>query len=261
MTTTEGAPCCADHDHTGHDHAPSGADLVQGLIRGLSLLALLIPVLALALVLASLAAAPTTPLPLLVGLAVGGFQLLFTLITSLVVTRMRVRLVVNPGLLAFRSGIEEALRVGAVLLAYVLWPLEDRGPLGLWVGLGAALAWLIVATVQTISTRRRLATPSLWGKEAVATLLTERVSARSTVLMRLIDVLATALFQIGATMLVCLAPMMVIGTFVLSFASSMATLMLQRRSPATRSRSAWAYAPLALGALTLALALLGMTTA
>ncbi len=46
MTETPNAAeqCCSDpHDHTGHDHPPTGADLVQDLVRSLSVLALLIP--------------------------------------------------------------------------------------------------------------------------------------------------------------------------------------------------------------------------
>lgn len=259
MTTTEGASCCADHDHT-HDHGPTGAEIVQGLIRGMSVLALLIPAIAVVLVVASLAAAPTTPLPLLVGLALGGFQLLVTVLISVFVSRTKVSLLVNPGLLAVRSAAEEALRVAAVLLALVLWPLELHGRLGVWLGLGAALVWLGVSTMQTISTRKRLATPSMWGKEAIATLLQERISPRSAVLMRLLDVIGTALFQIGATVLVTLAPVMAVGTFVLSLATGMSTLILQRRPGAERSRSPWAYAPLGIGLLTVTLAVLAVST-
>lgn len=253
MTTTEGASCCADHDHT-HDHGPTGADIVQGLIRGMSVLALLIPALGIILLLAGLALAPSTPLPLLLGIALGGFQLLVTIAMTLLLTRRRVALVVHPGLLALRSLLEEGLRVLAVLGALTLWSLEPHGRLGVWVGLGAAVVWLGMATVQTVSTRRRLATPSLWGREAIATLLQERISPRAAVLMRLLDVAGIALFQIGATVMVALAPVMAVCTVVLSVATGLSTLILQRRPGAERVRSPWAYAPLGIGVLTCVLA-------
>ena len=106
---------------------------------------------------------------------------------------------------------------------------------------------------------RRISRPSEWSKQAVATLLSERVTPRSTVLMRLLDVLGTVLFQLGATVLVILAPVMVVGTAVLSIGSGLATLVLQRRTPAERLRSPWAYAPFIIGVLTLGLAVLGLT--
>ncbi|WP_228019277.1 hypothetical protein [Brachybacterium epidermidis] len=50
---------CADpHDHTGHDHPPTGADVVRDLVRGLSVLALVLPALGLVLLLAILPLAP-----------------------------------------------------------------------------------------------------------------------------------------------------------------------------------------------------------
>ncbi|MDN6399678.1 MAG: hypothetical protein L0K01_04380, partial [Brachybacterium sp.] len=52
------------HDHTGHDHPPTGADLVRDLVKGLSIQALLIPVMAVVLLLAILPFAPLTPVPL-----------------------------------------------------------------------------------------------------------------------------------------------------------------------------------------------------
>ena len=145
------------------------------------------------------------------------------------------------------------------LLALLLWPDDARSELGVWLGAGAALVWLALATAQTVSTRLRISRPSEWSKQAVATLLSERVTPRSTVLMRLLDVLGTVLFQLGATVLVILAPVMVVGTAVLSIGSGLATLVLQRRTPAERLRSPWAYAPFIIGVLTLGLAVLGLT--
>ncbi|WP_193104334.1 hypothetical protein [Brachybacterium sp. FME24] len=266
MTDTDGTPgptdphCADPHDHTGHDHPPTGADLVQDLVKGLSILALVIPVLAVVLLLAILPLAPTSPVVLLLGIALGAAHLGSLVVTSLFVARTRTQLAVNPGLLAVRSAVEEALRVAAVLLALVLWPADIRAELGVWVGAGAALVWLTLATAQTISTRRRIARPSDWSKDAISTLLAERVGARSAVVMRLLDVIGTLTFQVGATVLVILSPVLAIGTVVLSIGSGLSTLVLQRRSPAERARSAWAYAPLAIGVLTLALASLGLIT-
>src|SRR5699024_8128557 len=97
--------------------------------------------------------------------------------------------------------------------------------------------WLTLATAQTVATRRRIARPSAWSEEAVGTLLAQRVGARSTTLMRLLDVIGTVCFHVGATVLVILSPMLVIGTAVLSVASGLSTLVLQRRPPADRSAS------------------------
>lgn len=261
MTATPQAAAngCADpHDHTGHDHSPTGADVVRDLVRGLSVLALVLPVLGVVLLVAILPLAPSSALVLALGLALGAAQLLILVGTSLFVARTRARLAVNPAVMAVRSAAEEALRLTAALLALVLWPQDARAELGVWLGAGAALVWLALATAQTVSTRRRIARPSAWATQAVSTLLSGRVTARSTVVMRLLDVLGTLLFQVGATVLVILAPIMVVGTTVLSIGSGLATLVQQRRSPAERSRSPWVLAPLGIGVLALGLAVLGM---
>jgi hypothetical protein len=246
------------HDHTGHDHPPTGAELVRDLVKGLSIQALLIPVLGVVLLLAILPFAPLSPVPLLLGIALGAAHLIALVATSLFVARTRVQLAVNPGLLAVRSVVEELLRVAAVLLAILLWPADLRSELGIWVGAGCALVWLALATAQTITTRRRIARPGEWSEEAVATLLAHRVGARSTVLMRLLDVAGAAMFHVGATVLVILSPVLVIGTVVLSIGIGLSTLVLHRRPPAERSRSPWAYAPVGLGLLTLVLASFGL---
>jgi hypothetical protein len=59
--------------------------------------------------------------------------------------------------------------------------------------------------------------------------------------------------------LVFLAPVMVVGTMVLSIATGLSTLVLQRHDLAERSRSWWAFAPAGVGALTLGLGLAGLT--
>ena len=261
MTDTPAAagPHCDDpHDHSGHDHPPTGADLVRDLVKGLSIQALLIPALGVVLLLAILPFAPLTPVPLLLGIALGAVQLLSLVATSLFVARTRKQLAVNPGLLAVRSIVEELLRVAAVLMALLLWPADLRTHLGIWVGAGCALVWLALATAQTVTTRRRIARPGEWSEEAISTMLAHRVGARSTVVMRLLDVTGTALFQVGATVLVILSPILVAGTAVLSIGVGLSTLVLHRRAPAERSRSPWASAPIALGLLTLALAVFGV---
>src|SRR5699024_9723508 len=160
MTDTPAAagPHCDDpHDHSGHDHPPTGADLVRDLVKGLSIQALLIPALGVVLLLAILPFAPLTPVPLLLGIALGAVQLLSLVATSLFVARTRKQLAVNPGLLAVRSIVEELLRVAAVLMALLLWPADLRTHLGIWVGAGCALVWLARATAQAVTTRRRIA--------------------------------------------------------------------------------------------------------
>lgn len=246
------------HDHTGHDHPPTGADLVRDLVKGLSIQALLIPLLGVVLLIAILPVAPVSPVPLLIGILLGALQLVSLVVTGLVVARTRKQLAVSPVLLAVRSVIDELLRLGAVLLALLLWPADIRSELGVWVGAGAGLIWLVLATAQTVSTRQRIARPGEWSKEAVSTLLAQRVGARSTVIMRLLDVTGTVLFQVGASVLVILSPLLAVATTVLSIGIGLSTLVLHRRPPAERSRSPWAYVPLGLGLLTLGLASLGL---
>lgn len=253
---------CGDpHDHSDHDHPPTGAEIVTGLIRGFSVLTLVVPALGLAMLVACLAATPSTPLVLFVGTVLGGLQLAVLVATSVFVSRSHARLALHPGLLAARSVLEEVLRVAAVLLALVLWPAEARGPMGLWVGAGCALVWVVLTTVQLASARQRIASPSSWSQEMVATLLLERVSVRRSMVIRAADVVGLMLFQLGATVLVAASPVMVVATIVLSVATGFSTLALQRRAPSARTGSPWAFAPLGIGLLTAALALLASLSA
>ncbi|MGP9694828.1 hypothetical protein ACT3TZ_09465 [Brachybacterium sp. AOP25-B2-12] len=253
---------CGDpHDHSDHDHPPTGAEIVTGLIRGFSVLTLVVPALGLAMLIACLAATPSTPLVLFVGTVLGGLQLAVLVATSVFVSRSHARLALHPGLLTARSVLEEVLRVAAVLLALVLWPAEARGPMGLWVGAGCALVWVVLTTVQLASARQRIASPSSWSQEMVATLLLERVSVRRSMVIRAADVVGLMLFQLGATVLVAASPVMVVATIVLSVATGFSTLALQRRAPSARTGSPWAFAPLGIGLLTAALALLASLSA
>ncbi|MCG7308764.1 hypothetical protein Bra3105_04395 [Brachybacterium halotolerans subsp. kimchii] len=262
----EAASCSSDphgsdpHDHTGHDHPPTGAEIVSALVRGLSIVSLVIPAVAVVLVLVCLPATPSTPLPLVLGIALGALQLVVVVVTSMFVSKVQRRLAVNPGPMAVRSSVEEVLRLAAVLFAGLLWPSEAVGPMGIWLGLGTALVWIVLATAQTVSARRRIAAPSAWATEAVGTFLTEKVSVPRSMVLRVLDVVGTALFQIGATVLIVLSPVLTIGTIVLSIATGLSTLILQRRSPGERPHTLWAYAPFGIGVLTAALALLGLST-
>ena len=255
------APHCDDpHDHTGHDHPPTGADLVRDLVKGLSIQALLIPALGVVLLLAILPFAPVTPAPLLLGFALGALQLVSRVATRQFVARTRNHQANKPRLRAGRSVVDELLRLATVLVALLLWPAAISTELGIWIGAGCALVWLILATVQTVTTRQRIARPGDWSEAAISTLLAQRVGARSTVVMRLLDVLGTVMFQVGATVLVILSPVLVIGTVVLSIGTGLSTLVLQRRAPAERSRTSWAYVPFTLGLLALVLAALGLSS-
>src|SRR5699024_10228479 len=82
--------------------------------------------------------APSTPVVLALGLALGAGHMLSLVATGLFVARTRKQLAVNPGLQAVRSAVEEALRVATILLALLLWPTDLRGELGVWIGAGAA---------------------------------------------------------------------------------------------------------------------------
>ena len=52
--------CTDPHDHSGHDHPPTGADLLRELVQGLSILSLVIPALGVVLLLVILPMAPST---------------------------------------------------------------------------------------------------------------------------------------------------------------------------------------------------------
>ncbi|MDO5662828.1 MAG: hypothetical protein Q4G40_09040 [Brachybacterium sp.] len=259
------AGCCDGggdpHDHSGHDHPPTGAEVVGALVRGFSVLSLAIPVLALGLLIGILLLTPSTPLVLGLGALLGVLQLGTVVLSGLAVSRTRSALAVHPGLLVARVGLDEALRLAVVLLALVLFAAEPRTPLGLWIGAGCALVWLALATAQMISARSRIAQPSAWSQDLVSGLLSQKVGIPRTMAMRLLDVIGTAAFQIGATILVITAPIMVLATIVLGIASGLSTLVLQRRMPAERTRSMWAFAPIAVGVLTVLLAILSASTA
>ncbi|EWS80645.1 hypothetical protein BF93_01990 [Brachybacterium phenoliresistens] len=256
--TSGGCGCGDPHDHAGHDHPPTGADVVRALVPALSIVSLAIPALGVIMILSILAYAPSTPWPILIGLSLGALQLLSLVATSLYVARTRVQLAVNPGLLAVRSVVDELLRLAAVWSATLLWPADVRGPLAVWVGAGTALVWVVLATAQSLRTRSRIAKPSQWSTEAVATLLNEGVGVRRSMVLRVLDVAGTITFQLGATILVMLSPAMVVATVVLSIATGLSTLVLQRRSPSQRARSPWALAPVGIGLLVLVLAVLAL---
>ncbi|MFC0674179.1 hypothetical protein [Brachybacterium hainanense] len=248
---------CGDpHDHTGHDHAPTGADVVRTLVPALSVVSLVLPAIGVLLMVGVLAAQPSSPLVLLLGISLGGLQLVVLVATSLFVARTRTQLAVNPGLLAVRSIVDEVLRLAAVWAATLLWPGDRLGALALWVGAGTALVWIALTTVQTLRTRRLIARPGEWSKNAIATLLNEGVSVRRSMTMRVLDVVGTVAFQLGATILLILSPAMLVATVVLSIGTGLSTLVLQRHSPAERISSPWAYAPLGIGLLTLTMSLL-----
>lgn len=255
-----GASACASdpHDHTGHDHPPSGADIVRALLPALSIQALVLPGLGVLLLLAILAFAPSTPLVLLLGVSLGALQLLSLVVSSIFVARTRARLAVSPGLMAVRSSVEEILRLAAVLTAVLIWPADVRGDLAIWVGSGAALVWVLVAIVQTVRARRRIASPSDWSKDAVSTFVESGISVRRSMIMRTLEVIGTIAFHVGATVLVMLSPLMVVGTAVLSIGSGLSTLVLQRRPARERASTPWALAPLGIGLLTLGLAALAL---
>ena len=260
MSTTEpntaASGTCASgdpHDHSGHDHPPTGADLVRDLVRGLSVTALVIPVVGVVALMGGLAFAPSGPLPLALGLGLGVLQLVVLVLTSLLVARRSARWAISPALQAGRSAVEELLRLGTVALAVILMPIDDPARVATWLGIGTALVWVVLATAQTVAARRRIARPGEWAEDAVATLLGGRVSVRRSMLMRIADVVGTVCFQIGASLLLASAWVMVGPTIVLSFATAMSTLVLQRHPAGERVGSPWAFAPLVLGVLTLLL--------
>ncbi|MCS6712519.1 hypothetical protein JSY14_11015 [Brachybacterium sp. EF45031] len=252
------AACCSSgdpHDHSGHDHPRTGAEVVRGLVRALSVVALVLPALVLVTMMAALAATPSSPAVLFIGIALGALQIAALGLSAALLTRA-------PGVrpdglrvLVTRSVVDEVLRLAAVLLALVLWPTDARGPLGLWVGVGAATVWGILATIQTVLTRKRLARPSAWGEETVMAMLADRTGVARVAAMRVVDVVAVICFQLGASVLVATAPVMTVATIVLSLGSGLATLILHRHAPAERPASPWAWAPAAIGLLLLVLAL------
>lgn len=246
------------HDHSGHEHPPTGAELVPALVRGLSVTALVIPVVGVAALAGGLAFAPSSPVVLVHGLLLGIVQLVVLVLTSLVVARRSARWAISPALQAVRSIAEELLRLAAVALAVLMMPVDDPARVGAWLGIGTALVWVVLATAQTVAARRRIAQPGEWAEDAVATLLGGRVSVRRSMVMRVLDVTGTVCFQIGASVLIASAWIMVVPAIVLSFATAMSTLVLQRHPAGERIGSPWAYAPVILGILALLLGALAV---
>lgn len=257
--TTDADSCAASgedpHDHSDHDHPRTGAEVVQGLLRGLSIVSLVIPALAVVMLIAVLAAQPRSPLVLLMGVALGALQLVALVVTSSFASRARQSLAHNPGLVAARSAIEEVLRLAVVLGCLVMWSGDARGPIGLWVGAGAGLVWAALATAQTVAARGRIGRPSDWSKDAVVSILGSNVGIGRAMVMRVLDVIGVLAFQLGASLLIAVAPVMVVATLVLSVATGLSTLMQQRRPPAERLHSPWGFAPFVIGLLLLAMAI------
>lgn len=254
------ASCSDPHDHSDHNHPMTGVEVVAQLVRGLSIVALVIPALGVALLIAGLAYAPSSPFVLAIGIALGLAQLGVVVVSSLVVARNSARWAISPVLQAVRSVVEELLRLGAVFLSLTLLTWDNPSRVGTWLGLGTALVWIILATAQTVAARRRIARPGEWAEDAVATLLGGRVSVTRTMVMRVLDVAGTALFQIGATLLMVASPVMVVPAIILSFATGMSTLILQRHPAGERVHSPWAFVPALVGVLALALGIFAVSS-
>lgn len=237
-----------------HDHGPTGADIVKGLGQGFAVLTLVIPAFAILLLCAALFFTPSSPLVIFLGLGLGLAHLAILLVMSGLTKKVRQPLASSPGYLAARVFLEEALRLVVVLLGLILFHFENHGPLGLWIGVGAMLVWATLTTAHVAIARARILKPGDWSKGTVLSMLEEKISVRRAMTLRFLDVAAVLLFQLAATTLVAMAPVMIAATFVLSLAAGFSTLVIQRMSPERRQRTAWVFAPIAISALLSALA-------
>lgn len=237
-----------------HDHGPTGNDIVHALGRGFAILSLLTPVLALALVAASLVATPTSAGVIFLGIGLGLVHLALMLVAGTVGAKKGPAMTGSPWFLVGRVAIEELVRLLVSLIALVTLSWQWTGALGLWIGVGAMLVWTVLTTAQLVTSRRRIARPSDWSKETVLSVLDGGISVRRAMSVRFLDIAGLFLFQLGACTLVTAAPIMTVGTIVLSIASGLSTLIVQSLSPERRKRSPWAFVPFAIGVVTLALA-------
>lgn len=241
---TQSCSCGSDHNH-----GPTGADIVRGLGRGFAILTCAVPALALLLVAEALFFTPTSPLPILLGIGLGLGQIAVVIAMSTISRKVRDSLASTPVFLAARVIVEEALRVAVVLIGLLIFHNEKYGPLGLWIGVGAMGVWAVLTTSHVALARTRILKPGDWSKGTVLSMLEENISVKRAMTLRFLDIAAVLLFQVAATTLVTVAPIMIVATFVLSLASGLSTLVLQRMPAPRRQHSAWAYAPITLSVL------------
>ncbi len=246
---TQACSCGSDHDH-----GPTGADIVQGLGRGFAVLSLAVPACAALIVIAALAKTPSSPLVILLGIGLGLSHLAVLVAMSAVTRKTQDSVASTPGFLATRVLLEEVLRLAVVLVGLLLFHFENYSSLGLWIGVGAMLVWTVLTTSHLVIARKRILKPGDWSRGTVLSMLEEKISVNRAMMLRLLDIVAVLLFHVAATMFVAVAPIMCVATFVLSLASGLSTLVLQRMDPDRRQRSLWAYAPIGIAVLLSALA-------
>lgn len=241
---TQACSCGSDHDH-----GPTGADIVRGLGRGFAILTFAVPAFTVLLVAVALLFTPTSPLPILLGVGLGLGQIAVVIGMSALSRKIRDSLASTPVFLAARVVVEEALRLVVALIGLLIFHYENYGSLGLWIGVGAMLVWTILTTSHVAVARTRILKPGDWSKGTVLSMLEEKISVKRAMTLRFLDIAAVLLFQVAATTLVAVAPIMIVATFVLSLASGLSTLVLQRMPAPRRQRSAWAYAPISISLL------------
>lgn len=249
------------HDH-GHEHDPhatterTGADVVSELTRGYGLLSLLLPIVALVGFVVLAALVPTGGEGLVVGLALGGLQLIVQLLGGALASSGRVRSGATRLLVVLGVAlVAELLRLPAVLFGASFIP-ADALARGLWIGAGAGLVQIAVATVQAFLARRSVATPSDMARGVVTDVLAQRVPGTRVVALQTLGNLSAVVFSLGASALVSLAPPLVAATVVLALITAVAAWVLQLHRPADRPRSPWQAAAPAVALLVLLLALI-----
>ncbi|MGQ4569755.1 hypothetical protein ACUH91_07860 [Dermabacteraceae bacterium P9123] len=255
----ENTSCCSSQG-CDHQHGPTGAQIVKGLSTGFAVLSLVTPLVALLLLLFG-AARPVGSLALpLAGVLIAALHLLIGAGVNRFVQRDELRYGLSPIPVVVRALLDESVRVGIALAAVTVLTAapyaEKPANVGAWLGIGAALTWAVLATVQFVSATKHMRTPSDWSKAIVGNVLAQKVTPRRVIALRFIDLLGTLAYQLGACILAALSPVMIMPLAVLAIGSGLSRVVLAAKQPRQRSTSAWVYAAPAVGAFTLALALI-----
>lgn len=253
-----------DHDHDPHavegdPHATTertGADVVSELTRGYGLLSMLLPIAALVGFVVLAALVPTGGEGLIVGLALGGLQLIVQLLGGAAVSSGRVRKGATRLLLVLAVAlVAELLRLPAVLFGASYIP-ADALARGLWIGAGAGLVQLVTATVQAFLARRSVAKPSDLARGVVNDVLAQQVPGTRVVALQTLGNVSAVVFSLGASALVSAAPPLVAATVVLALVTAVGAWVLQLHRPADRPRSVWQAAAPVVALVVLGLALI-----
>ncbi|MCI9887180.1 hypothetical protein JT358_01720 [Micrococcales bacterium 31B] len=239
MKSTDSSACCGDDSH---DHTPySGAEIVRQLGSGYAILTLALPAAVLISFLTLAAFVPGDFATWGLGVGLGLLQYIASSAFTFAATRRRLQ-GRRPSLpLALTGAVtQEVLRVAVIAvfsLVFASWLKSNV----IWLALGVAAGQLLALATTEFTSRRAMQRPSAWSQNQVEYVLTLGVSGHSITLRRAFEHLLTALWAVGATLLVGEQWQMAAAIIVLLFGVTLIGFMLQEKSPRQRLASPLAY--------------------